>query len=52
MNFSRGEYFAKAYIHPLAPALILPLADSGIPIDLLLCITTQSIAGLDNATMR
>jgi hypothetical protein len=46
-----GEYFAKAYIHPLAPALILPLADSGIPIDLLLRITTQSIAGLDNATM-
>jgi hypothetical protein len=46
-----GEYFAKAYIHPLAPALILPLADSGIPIDLLLRITVQSIAGLDNATM-
>jgi hypothetical protein len=46
-----GEYFAKAYIHPLAPALILPLADSGIPIDLLLRITVQSIAGLDNATV-
>jgi hypothetical protein len=46
-----GEYFAKAYIHPLAPALILPLADSGIPIDLLLRIAVQSIAGLDNATM-
>jgi hypothetical protein len=46
-----GEYFARAYIHPLAPALILPLADSGIPIDLLLRISVQSIGRLQNATM-
>jgi hypothetical protein len=31
-----GEDYAKAYIHPLPPALILPLAEGGIPIDLLL----------------
>ena len=46
-----GERYAKAYIHPLAPALILPLADSGIPVDLLLRITVQSIGRLNNATM-
>jgi hypothetical protein len=46
-----GEDYAKAYIHPLPPALILPLAEGGVPIDLLLRITVQSIAGLNNATM-
>jgi len=46
-----GEEFARAYIQPLSPALILPLADSGIPIDLLLRITVQTIGGLSNATM-
>ena len=46
-----GESYAKAYIHPLSPALILPLADSGIPIDLLLRIAVQSIGGLSNAAM-
>jgi hypothetical protein len=46
-----GEEFAKAYIQPLSPALILPLADSGIPIDLLLRITVQTLGGLNNATM-
>jgi hypothetical protein len=48
---STGESYAKAYIHPLSPALILPLADSGIPIDLLLRIAVQSIGGLSNAAM-
>lgn len=46
-----GDAYAKAYIHPLPPALILPLADSGIPIDLLLRITVQSVGDLQNATM-
>jgi len=46
-----GEGYAKAYIHPLSPALILPLADSGVPIDLLLRIAVQSIGGLSNAAM-
>jgi hypothetical protein len=46
-----GEDYAQAYIHPLPPALILPLVGSGIPIDLLLRISVQSIAGLSNATM-
>jgi hypothetical protein len=46
-----GQSYAKAYIHPLAPSLVLPLADSGVPIDLLLQITVQSIGGLSNAAM-
>lgn len=45
-----GEAFASAYIRPLAPALVLPLAQGGIPIDLLLRITAQSIDGLRNGT--
>lgn len=46
-----GESFARAYIHPLAPALILPLATSGVPIDLLLRISLQSIGHLQNTTL-
>jgi hypothetical protein len=46
-----GESYAKAYIHPLLPAKILPLADGGVPIDLLLRIAVQSIGGLSNAAM-
>ncbi len=46
-----GEAYAQAYIRPLPPALILPLADSGIPVDLLFRITVQSVGGLRNAAM-
>jgi hypothetical protein len=44
-----GQAFATAYIRPLSPGLVLPLAESAIPIDLLLRITAQSIGGLQNA---
>jgi len=44
-----GQAFATAYIRPLAPGLVLPLAESAIPVDLLLRITAQSIGGLQNA---
>ncbi|MEA3084210.1 MAG: hypothetical protein QOC89_1907, partial [Paraburkholderia sp.] len=43
-----GEAFASAYIRPLVPSLALPLAEGGIPIDLLLRITAQSVGGLQN----
>ncbi|HEY2019947.1 hypothetical protein [Paraburkholderia sp.] len=43
-----GDAFASAYIRPLAPSLVLPLAEGGVPIDLLLRITAQSIGGLQN----
>jgi hypothetical protein len=45
-----GEAYASAYIRPLSPALVMPLAESGMPIDLLLRITAQSIGGLQNGT--
>lgn len=45
-----GDAFAAAYIRPLAPALVLPLAQGGIPIDLLLRIAAQSVDGLLNGT--
>ncbi|MDR5738326.1 MULTISPECIES: hypothetical protein [unclassified Caballeronia] len=43
-----GDAYASAYIRPLPPTLVLPLAESGMPIDLLLRMTAQSIAGLQN----
>ncbi|HEY1610361.1 MAG TPA: hypothetical protein VGG24_13930 [Paraburkholderia sp.] len=45
-----GEAYANAYIRPLPATLVLPLADSGIPIDLLLRLAAQSIGGLQNDT--
>jgi hypothetical protein len=45
-----GEAYAQAYIRPLAPSLVLPLAEGGIPIDLLLRISAQSIGGLQNGS--
>lgn len=45
-----GEAFASAYIRPLAPELVLPLAEGGVPVDLLLRITAQSIGGLQNGS--
>ncbi|WP_087647651.1 hypothetical protein [Caballeronia choica] len=45
-----GEAYASAYIRPLSPTLVMPLAESGMPIDLLLRITAQSIGGLQNGT--
>lgn len=44
-----GEEFAEGYIRPLAPALVLPLVQSGVPIDLLLRIVAQSVGELQNS---
>jgi hypothetical protein len=44
-----GEEFAQGYIRPLAPAQVLPLVQSGVPIDLLLRIVAQSIGELRNS---
>jgi hypothetical protein len=46
-----GDNYAKTYIHPLSPAQILPLAQTGVPIDLLLRIAVQSLGGHANASM-
>ncbi|HTJ94001.1 MAG TPA: hypothetical protein VL424_12955 [Pararobbsia sp.] len=45
-----GDAYATAYIRPLPASLVLPLADSGMPIDLLLRIAVQSIGDLQNAS--
>ncbi|MEX3940391.1 hypothetical protein AB4Y44_12755 [Paraburkholderia sp. BR10937] len=45
-----GEAFASAYIRPLAPELMMPLAEGGMPVDLLLRIGAQSIGGLQNGS--
>ncbi|MGQ0501635.1 MAG: hypothetical protein ACT4P0_03340 [Panacagrimonas sp.] len=44
-----GEALAQSYIRPMSPALILPLAQSGIPIDLLLRIVAQSVGDHQNS---
>lgn len=45
----KGEDFANGYIRPMAPSLVLPLAQSGVPIDLLMRIVVQSIGDLQNS---
>ncbi len=44
-----GPELADSYIRPLAPATVLPLAQSGVPIDLLLRIAVQSVGTLQNS---
>jgi len=38
-----GEELAESYIRPLAPQVVLPLAQSGVPIDLLMRLAVQSV---------
>jgi len=45
-----GEQFAESYIRPLSPGQLLPLAQSGLPIDVLLRLGVQSISGLQNSS--
>jgi hypothetical protein len=44
-----GEQFARAFIRPLSPNDLLPLAMSGLPIDVLFRLGVQSANGLSNA---
>lgn len=44
-----GEDFANAYIRPLAPSLVLPLIQSGVPIDVLFRLVVQSVGDLQNS---
>jgi len=43
-----GEQFAESFIRPLAPAELLPLILSGMPIDVLFRLGVQSANGLQN----
>lgn len=45
-----GDAYATSYIRPLSPSLVLPLAQGGVPIDLLLRIAVQSIGRLQNSS--
>jgi hypothetical protein len=44
-----GAQFAQSFIRPLSPADLLPLAMSGLPIDVLFRLGVQSVNGLSNA---
>lgn len=44
-----GEDFANAYSRPLAPSLVLPLIQSGVPVDVLFRLAVQSIGDLQNS---
>jgi hypothetical protein len=44
-----GDQFAKSFIRPLAPADLLQLAVSGLPVDVLFRLGVQSINGHSNA---
>lgn len=46
-----GEDYANAYIRPLAPALVLPLIQSGVPVDVLFRLVVQSVGDLQNGAV-
>jgi hypothetical protein len=46
-----GEELARTAIQPLSPTVLLPLAQGGLPIDVLFRLSVQSIAGLRNAVV-
>jgi hypothetical protein len=43
-----GDQYARSYLRPLSPAELLPLAQSGLPIDILFRLTVQSLNGLQS----
>ncbi|MGI4859112.1 MAG: hypothetical protein ACRYHA_19770 [Janthinobacterium lividum] len=45
-----GEAYANQYARPISPLVFLPLVESGVPIDVLLRLTVQSVAGLQNGS--
>ena len=48
LNPVTGEQFVESYLRPFAPATILPLVHSGIPVDGLLRLVAQSVGGVQN----
>lgn len=43
-----GDSYAQSFLHPLSPANLLPLAMGGLPIDVLMQISVQSINMMSN----
>ncbi len=46
-----GQALAESFIRPLTPAELLPLTLSGLPIDVLFRLATQSVNGLSNRAL-
>jgi hypothetical protein len=44
-----GEQFAESFIRPLSPVELMPLIESGIPVDVLFRLGVQSVNNLQNA---
>lgn len=44
-----GQQFAESFIRPLSPAELMPLIESGIPVDVLFRLGVQSINNIENA---
>ena len=44
-----GDRFAQGFLRPLAPADLLPLAQGGLPIDVLFRLAVQSVGPLQNS---
>ncbi len=45
-----GDHYAQNFLRPLSPAELLPLAQGGLPIDVLFRLAVQSIGNLRNST--
>ena len=45
-----GDHYAENFLRPLSPAELLPLAQGGLPIDVLFRLAVQSIGNLQNST--
>ena len=45
-----GERFAQGFLRPLSPVNLLPLAQGGLPIDVLFRLAVQSVGPLQNST--
>ena len=45
-----GDHYAQNFLRPLSPAELLPLAQGGLPIDVLFRLAVQSVGNLRNST--
>ena len=45
-----GDRFAQGFLRPLSPVDLLPLAQGGLPIDVLFRLAVQSVGALQNST--
>lgn len=48
LNPVTGEQFVEAYVRPFSPAVVLPMIQGGIPVDVLFRLLAQSVGSLQN----